>query len=60
MSELEPRRGQDAAQRASGERRQIESSVRDSLAFAEAVLDPQPVNARLRETVRRDREATGV
>ena len=38
---------------------QIELSVRDSRAFVDALLDSRPVNDRLRETVRRYREATG-
>jgi uncharacterized protein (DUF1778 family) len=51
---------QDAAQRAIEEHRQLELSVRDSQAFVDALLNPQPVNDRLRDTVRRYREATGV
>lgn len=50
---------QDAARRAIEEHRQLELSVRDSEAFVEALLNPKPVNDRLRETVRRYREATG-
>lgn len=50
---------QDAARRAIQEHQQLELSVRDSEAFVEAFLRPKPVNDRLRETVRRYREATG-
>jgi len=51
---------QEAARRAIEEHHQLELSVRDSQAFVRALLDPQPVNERLRQTVRRYREATGV
>jgi uncharacterized protein (DUF1778 family) len=51
---------QDAARRAIAEHQQIELSVRDGEAFVAALLNPKPVNARLRDTVRRYREATGV
>jgi uncharacterized protein (DUF1778 family) len=51
---------QDAARRAIEEHREFQLSVRDSEAFVEALLNPRPVNDRLRETVRRYREATGV
>jgi uncharacterized protein (DUF1778 family) len=51
---------QDAARRTIEEHQQIELSVRDSEAFVEALLNPQPVNNRLRDTVRRYRAATGV
>src|ERR1700720_3767881 len=51
---------QDAARRAITEHQQIELSVRDSQAFVDALLNPKPVNERLRDTVRRYREATGV
>lgn len=51
---------QDAARRAIEEHQQLELSVRDSQAFVDALLNPQPVNERLRDTVRRYREATGV
>lgn len=51
---------QDAAQRAIENYRQLELSVRDSEAFVEALLNPTPVNERLRDTVRRYREAAGV
>ncbi|MBM3551948.1 MAG: DUF1778 domain-containing protein [Alphaproteobacteria bacterium] len=50
---------QDAARRTIEEHQQLELSVRDSRAFVEALLNPQSVNDRLRETVRRYREATG-
>jgi len=51
---------QEAARRAIEEHQQLELSVRDSEAFVDALLNPKPVNDRLRETVRRYREATGV
>lgn len=51
---------QDAAQRAIESHRQLELPVRDSEAFVEALLNPKPVNERLRDTVRRYREAAGV
>lgn len=35
-------------------------SVNDRKVFVEALITPQPVNDRLRDTVRRYREATGV
>jgi uncharacterized protein (DUF1778 family) len=51
---------QDAARRAIATHQQLELSVRDSQAFVEALLNPAPVNDRLRDTVRRYREVTGV
>ena len=51
---------QDAARRAIEAHQQLELSVRDSQAFVDALLNPKPVNDRLRETVDRYREATGV
>lgn len=51
---------QDAARRTIEEHQQLELSVRDSQAFVEALLNPRPVNGRLRDTVRRYRAATGV
>lgn len=51
---------QSAARRAIEEHQQFELSEHDSKAFVEALLDPAPVNDRLRETVRRYREAAGV
>jgi len=51
---------QDAARRAIEEYQRLELSVRDSEAFVEALLNPKPVNDRLRDTIRRYREATGV
>ena len=50
---------QDAARRAIEEHQQLELTVRDSEAFVDALLNPKPVNDRLRETVRRYRDATG-
>jgi uncharacterized protein (DUF1778 family) len=51
---------QDAARRAIEDHQQLELSVRDSEAFVDALLNPRPVNDRLRDTVRRYREATGL
>lgn len=51
---------QDAARRTIEEAHRLELSVRDSEAFVDALLNPDPVNDRLRETVRRYRETTGV
>src|SRR6266487_2269048 len=51
---------QDAARRAIAEHQQLQLSVRDSAAFVDALLNPKPVNVRLRETVRRYRQVTGV
>ena len=51
---------QDAARRTIEEHQQFELSVRDSEAFVEALLNPRPINGRLRDTVRRYRAATGV
>ena len=51
---------QDAARRTIEEHARIELTVRDSRAFAEALLSPEPAGARLRDTVRRYRRATGV
>ena len=49
---------QDAARRAIEDHQRLDLSVRDSQAFVEALLNPQPVNDRLRDTVRRYREET--
>jgi uncharacterized protein (DUF1778 family) len=51
---------QDAARRAIEEHRQLALSVRDSEVFVDALLNPKPVNGRLRDTVRRYRERAGV
>ena len=51
---------QDAARRAIEEHQQLELSLRDSETFVEALLNPKPVNDRLRDTIRRYRETTGV
>jgi uncharacterized protein (DUF1778 family) len=51
---------QDAARRAIEEHNQLTLSVRDSDAFVDALLNPQLVNDRLRDTVGRYRERTGV
>lgn len=41
-------------------RHQLELSIPDSKVFVDAALNPRPVNARLRETVRRYRELAGI
>jgi uncharacterized protein (DUF1778 family) len=51
---------QDAPRRANEEHQRLELSLRDGEAFIEALLNPKPVNDRLRGTVRRYREMTGV
>lgn len=51
---------QDAARRAIEEHQRLDLSVRDTQAFVGALVTPQPVNERLRDTVRRYRQATGV
>lgn len=51
---------QEAARRAIEQHHRLDLSVRDSEAFVDALLSPQPVNERLRDTVRRYRQATGV
>ena len=51
---------QNAARRVIEAQQQIELSVRDSEAFVDALLNPQPVSDRLNDTVRRYRDATGV
>ena len=51
---------QDAARRAIQEHNERELSVRDSEAFVEALRHPKPVNSRLRRTIRRYRNASGI
>ncbi len=51
---------QDAAQRAIEAHERLDLSLRDRQAFVEALLNPPPVNERLRETIRLYREETGV
>ncbi|MFC3164869.1 DUF1778 domain-containing protein [Ciceribacter thiooxidans] len=51
---------QDAARRAIEEHQLLELSLRDSQAFVQALVESQPINDRLRDTVRRYRERTGV
>jgi uncharacterized protein (DUF1778 family) len=46
---------QEAARRTIEEHGQLALSVRDSEAFADALLNPKPVNERLLDTVRRYR-----
>ena len=51
---------QEAARRAIEEHQRIDLSVRDSQAFVAALINPQPVTNRLRDTVRRYRQVTGL
>jgi uncharacterized protein (DUF1778 family) len=51
---------QDAARRAIEEHHRLDLTMRDRQAFVEALLHPRPINDRLRDTVRKYREATGV
>ena len=51
---------QDAARRAIEEYHQIALSVRDSEAFVDAMMNPEAVNDRLRDTVSRYRAKAGV
>jgi uncharacterized protein (DUF1778 family) len=51
---------QEAARRAIEDHQRLDLSVRDSRAFVDALLNPRPVNDRLRATVRRYRDTTGV
>lgn len=51
---------QEAARRAIEQHQRLDLSVRDSEAFVDALISPQPVNERLRDTVRRYRLAAGV
>lgn len=51
---------QDAARRAIEEHDRLALSIRDSEVFVDALLNPKPVNDRLRDTVRRYRERTGI
>lgn len=50
---------QEAARRTVEEHQRLDLSVRDSAAFVEALLKPQPVSDRLRDTVNRYRQKTG-
>ncbi len=50
---------QDAARRAIEEHQRVNLSVRDSQTFVEALINPKPVNDRLRDTVRKYRRFTG-
>ncbi|MGO7542382.1 DUF1778 domain-containing protein [Rhizobium ruizarguesonis] len=51
---------QDAARRAIEDHQRLDLTVRDSQAFVEALINPTPVNDRLRDTIRRYRQTTGV
>jgi len=50
---------QDAARRSIEAHQRIHLSVRDSEAFVEALLNPRPVNERLRDSIRLYRELIG-
>lgn len=50
---------QEAARRTIEDHHRLDLSLQDSQAFVEALLNPRPVNDRLRDTVRRYRDATG-
>jgi uncharacterized protein (DUF1778 family) len=60
MVEPVPTSMQDVAPGAVEERHRLALSVQDSEALVDALLDPQPINDRLRDTVRRYREHAGV
>jgi uncharacterized protein (DUF1778 family) len=51
---------QDAARLTIENHQRLDLSLRDGKVFVEALLNPQPVDDRLRETIRRYREITGV
>ena len=51
---------QDAARRTIEEYHRLDLSLRDSQTFVQALVNPTPVNDRLRDTIRRYREKTGV
>jgi uncharacterized protein (DUF1778 family) len=51
---------QEAARNAIADHQKLELSLRDSKAFVDALLNPKPVNERLRDTVRRYRETARV
>ncbi len=51
---------QNAARRAIEEHEILNLSLRNSQAFVEALLEPAPVNDRLRDTIGRYRQRTGV
>jgi uncharacterized protein (DUF1778 family) len=51
---------QEAARQAIEQHQRLDLSLRDSQIFVEAFINPKPVNDRLRETVRRYRQATGI
>ncbi|HEX6861154.1 MAG TPA: DUF1778 domain-containing protein [Caulobacteraceae bacterium] len=51
---------QEAAQRAIETHERLTLTIRDRHAFVDALLNPKPVNDRLRDTVERYRRATGL
>lgn len=60
MTDLALTSVQEAARRAIEEHQRLDLTVRDSEAFVDALINPRPVNDRLRETVRRYRQTAGV
>ncbi len=48
---------QEAARRTIEEHQRLDLSLRDGQAFVDALMNPQPVNDRLRDTVQRYRRA---
>ena len=50
----------EAAHRAIEEHQQLALSVADARAFVEALVQPKPVNERLRDTIRKYRQRAGV
>jgi uncharacterized protein (DUF1778 family) len=51
---------QDAARRAIEEHQILNLSLQDSQVFVQALIEPTPVNDRLRDTIRRYRQRAGV
>ncbi|WP_244430652.1 DUF1778 domain-containing protein [Methylocystis sp. ATCC 49242] len=51
---------QDAARRAIEEHQILNLSLQDSQVFVQALMEPTPVNDRLRDTIRRYRQRAGV
>ncbi len=51
---------QEAARRAIEDHQRLTLSLRDRQAFVEALVDPKPVNDRLKETIHLYRQTTGL
>ena len=51
---------QEAARKAIEDHERLDLSLKDSRAFVAALMEPQPVNDRLRDTIDRYRQKTGV